>query len=198
MPAIAKAKFDIARWLADLLPTGEINCAEVGVKQGHLASCWLTACPRMMLYLIDRWQPAPPESDYARSRDPAALATAEMHASWKRETLIRMDQFAGDRFVIMHNYSLIAADALSHEHVKFDAVFLDADHSYAGRTADLGAWAPLVKPGGLVAGGLWHSSYGGFGGRDALHHHLPNENLSPADVIRGPHETWAFVRVGNV
>lgn len=197
MDNIANAKHEIARWLAELLPTGEISCAEVGVKQGHLASCWLTACPMMRLYLIDRWKPADPECDYARIGDPAALATAETHDAWKRETLMRMDPFAGDRFAILHNESSPAAAALLHEHVELDAVFLYADHSYSGRLADLRAWSPLVKPGGLVAGGLWHSSYGGFCGRNALHHHLPREQLQASDVIRGPAETWAFVRAGN-
>jgi hypothetical protein len=33
-----------------------------------------------------------------------------------------------------------------------DFVFIDADHSYEGCSADIAAWAPKVKPGGLVGG----------------------------------------------
>ena len=33
-----------------------------------------------------------------------------------------------------------------------DFVYIDADHSEASVTADLEAWAPLVRPGGILAG----------------------------------------------
>lgn len=33
-----------------------------------------------------------------------------------------------------------------------DFVFIDADHSEAGMRADLAAWAPKIKPGGILAG----------------------------------------------
>lgn len=33
-----------------------------------------------------------------------------------------------------------------------DFLYVDADHSYHGCSADLEAWVPLVKPGGLIAG----------------------------------------------
>lgn len=34
----------------------------------------------------------------------------------------------------------------------FDAVFIDADHSYSAVTADIKAWLPKVKKGGILAG----------------------------------------------
>ncbi len=194
MTEIDPWKFAIARWLKGMLPDGVFCAAEVGVKQGHLARCWLIECELAMLYLVDRWAPADSASDYARSGDPAANATAEQHDAWRLETLERIDQFGTHRTVVMQMDSIDAASRLAGELVQFDAVFLDADHSYPGRLADLQAWAPLVKPGGLVAGGLFHSSYGGHCGRDALHHYLPSEGLGPPDVLFGPSATWAFRR----
>jgi hypothetical protein len=34
----------------------------------------------------------------------------------------------------------------------FDSVFIDACHEYAETLADIQAWLPLVRPGGLIAG----------------------------------------------
>ena len=193
MDHIASVKTEIAAWLAGLLPaSGDLLCAEVGVKQGHLATRWLEACPGLTLYLVDRWKPAPLDSDYAKIGDPAANADALQHRAWRVETLSRMTAFNARRSIIMHTESTKAAAALAFDDIAIDAVFLDGDHSYAGRLADLQAWGPLVKFGGLVAGGLLHSSFGGWGARDALHHHLACLRRSPTDVITGPASTWAY------
>ncbi len=193
MDRIASVKTDIAVWLADLLPvSGELLCAEVGVKQGHLAARWLEACPGLTLYLVDRWNPAPLESDYAKLGDPAANADVDQHQSWYGETLSRMSGFAASRSIIMHTESAKAAAALAFDGIELDAVFLDGDHSYAGRLLDMQSWGPLVKCGGLVAGGLLWSSFGGWGARDALHHHLACLKRQPTDVIIGPAATWAY------
>lgn len=193
MDRIAAVKTEIAAWLAGLLPaSGELLCAEVGVKQGHLATRWLEACPGLTLYLVDRWKPAPLESEYAKIGDPAANADAARHGAWYAEALSRMSGFDFRRSIIMHTESVKAAAALSFDDIELDAVFLDADHSYAGRLADLQVWGPMVKVGGLVAGGLLHSSFGGWGARDALHHHLEILKRQPTDVITGPASTWAY------
>lgn len=42
-----------------------------------------------------------------------------------------------------------------------DLVFLDADHSYKGVKADLAAWRPKVKPGGILAGHDLSDNYPG-------------------------------------
>lgn len=193
MDRIAAVKTEIAAWLADLLPSsGTIVAAEVGVKQGHLATRWLERCPNLSLYLVDRWKPAPPESDYAKIGDPAANADEQQHSAWYAEALSRMWSFSASRTIVMRSESCAAAAALEFESVELDCVFLDADHSYAGRLADLQSWWPLVKMGGLIAGGLLHSSFGGWGARDALHHHLATLKRQHTDVITGPASTWAY------
>lgn len=191
MDRTASVKTEIAAWLSGLLPaSGELVCAEVGVKQGHLATRWLEACPALTLYLVDRWKPAPPESDYAKIGDPAANADVDQHQDWYHETVLRIGEFPTRRATIINDES--AAAALAFEDGALDAVFLDGDHSYAGRLSDLQSWGPLVKVGGLVAGGLLYSSFGGWGARDALHHHLACLKRPPTDVITGPASTWAY------
>ncbi len=198
MDRISAVKAQIAAWLADLLPaSGAIVAAEVGVKQGHLATRWLEHCQNLTLYLVDRWRPADPDSKYAKIGDPAANADQRQHLAWFDETLSRMRAFPIGRTIIKRGESSAMAAALQFDNVELDCVFLDADHSYEGRLHDLQSWGPLVKPGGLVAGGLLHSSFGGWGARDALHHHLATLKRQPTDVMTGPASTWAYRQGGG-
>lgn len=191
MNKIPPVKRKISAWLAELAP-GATLAAEVGVKQAHLATCWMEALDDLVLYLVDRWEPADPASSYAKIGDPAAIADKDTHLAWMGEALARLGKFEHHRVIVMHGESSKAAAALAFEGVELDAVFLDGDHSYAGRLADLQAWGPLVKPGGLVAGGLLRSSYGGCGARDALHDHLATLGGTPENIITGPAATWAY------
>lgn len=47
--------------------------------------------------------------------------------------------------------SLAAAQALAARRGTIDLVFIDGDHAYAACKADIEAWAPFVKPGGVIA-----------------------------------------------
>ncbi len=47
--------------------------------------------------------------------------------------------------------SLAAAQALAARRGSIDLVFIDGDHAYAACKADIEAWAPFVKPGGVIA-----------------------------------------------
>jgi predicted O-methyltransferase YrrM len=48
--------------------------------------------------------------------------------------------------------SLIAAAQFREAGRTFDAAFIDADHRYGAVKADILAWRPLVRPGGIIAG----------------------------------------------
>jgi predicted O-methyltransferase YrrM len=51
---------------------------------------------------------------------------------------------------VMRGPSAIMAQ--SFENVSLDLVFIDADHGYESMRADLAAWTPKVRPGGVIAG----------------------------------------------
>jgi predicted O-methyltransferase YrrM len=63
---------------------------------------------------------------------------------------------------------------------RFDLLFIDADHSYEGCTADLENWFPLLSPGGHV---ILHDSYYGQPVMDAVNDFfltVPNSPVIPA------------------
>lgn len=41
----------------------------------------------------------------------------------------------------------------------FDFIFIDADHEYESVLADLNAWFPKLKPGGVIAGHDWSNEF---------------------------------------
>ena len=47
--------------------------------------------------------------------------------------------------------SLAAAEALAARRGTIDFIFIDGDHAYAACQADIAAWAPFVKRGGVIA-----------------------------------------------
>lgn len=204
LASIPAEKYAIATWLRVLLvdacePGTAIRGAEVGVKRGELASLLLRD-ERICLWLVDRWAPAPPDSEYRQIGDPAANASVVEHDDWHAEARERL-AFAGGRAMLWHGESSQAADVLAgliahHDPLqpaRLDFVYLDGDHSFSGRLEDLCNWYPLVRPGGVVAGGLLHSSFGGDCGRRALHEFLEKNQLAPA-LRMGPAQTWAFAK----
>jgi hypothetical protein len=61
---------------------------------------------------------------------------------------------------------------------RFDAVFIDADHSYQAVRADILAWRPLIKPGGVLCG----HDYDNASVRRAVDELLPGVDLRKGNV----------------
>lgn len=47
--------------------------------------------------------------------------------------------------------SVAAARAMASRHGSIDLIFIDGDHSYEACKADIAAWAPFARPGGVMA-----------------------------------------------
>lgn len=121
---------------------------EVGTLYGHFASHIRANWKGQMLYCVDRWKfiegyddsaNMPQEEqdkihDEAKERVEAAVASVKLPAC-----LVRSD-------------SVEAAKHFASLGFRFDFVYIDADHSYEGVKADLEAYWPLVKSGGIFAG----------------------------------------------
>jgi hypothetical protein len=69
--------------------------------------------------------------------------------AWAERTYLNVD--------IIVNFSVEAAKQF--EDGYFDFVYIDADHTYDGITADLEAWYPKVRKGGMIAGHDYHNDF---------------------------------------
>ncbi len=192
--ALIDVKTSIAEWLLKLarLVTDDdvLIGAEIGVKQGLLSRELLAHDDALTLWMVDHWQPSKPDCDYVASGDPAANADAGEIAGWQTAAEELTAPFVNRRRIVVSD-SVKAARSVAAG--TFDFVFLDADHSFVARLADLRAWFPLVRPGGLVAGGLWTSAFGGDSCARAVCAFIDERKLV-ADILHGPAKTWAFFK----
>ncbi len=114
---------------------------EVGVLFGEYSECLLATWPGT-LYMIDPWEQQPAKVykdgcnaiDFEEAIDRAAK---------------RVERF-GERAKLMKNYSLEVAPLFRDGQLDF--VFIDGNHRFENVEADLVAWYPKIKVGGVIAG----------------------------------------------
>ena len=156
----------LAAWLKDALGEGPIEGVEVGVLSGVTSAQLLRYRPRLVLWMVDRWAPPDADSPYAASGDDLAGRPPEDFARWRREAEANTAFAAHRRHIVVAESVEAAAQFLD---ASLDFVFLDADHSREGVAADLEAWWPKIRPGGLVAGHDWENpDFPGFGVEEAV------------------------------
>lgn len=162
--------------------------AEIGVFAGDTSCRLLAAHPGLTLHMVDSW-----EGDGAAysgdSGDWHATLSRDQQASYMRRAKAAV-KFAKDRARIMQARS---ADAAAHiADRSLDFVFIDADHSYDGCMADIKAWAPKLKPGGLMSGHDYeNTAFPKFGVAAAVNEWAASIG---ATVETGDNFTW-FIRL---
>lgn len=116
--------------------------AELGLWQGRTMNALLAGFPKLTMVGVDLWEPQPgnpgPEG-YERWPHHQHERTCRLHAARH-----------GDRAIIIKDYTTKAATKVADESLDF--VFIDADHSEEGCTADIEAWLPKIKPTGWILG----------------------------------------------
>ena len=115
--------------------------AEIGVAFGGHSEAILQNAGVTKLYAVDSYKHRP-EYD-----DPMNLPQPVFDRLFER-TGHRLSPF-GDRVAQIRLDSVEAARQISET---LDFVYIDGDHSYEGIRADLEAWFPRVRPGGIIAG----------------------------------------------
>lgn len=139
MLTIMNTRLELPQFLIDRGLTGE--GAEIGVLFGEFSRHILSNWPGT-LYMIDPWeqQPADRYLDGCNSVDMnKALAKA----------VAAVAEF-GARAVILREYSVPAAQHFRDRQLSW--AYLDGNHSFDVITADLNAYWPKIRSGGILAG----------------------------------------------
>jgi hypothetical protein len=140
--------------------------AEIGVQRGGFSQRILSRWPGKRLFLIDLWA----QQEEGAYVDIANVENDQQELNY-RLTLQRVMPFRNrTEIVLIRDYSTNAAARIQdHE---LDWAYLDGDHSYAGVVADINAYWPKVKPGGILAGHDYfangHYRIGAFGVMQAV------------------------------
>lgn len=83
--------------------------------------------------------------------------------------------------------SLNASILLKRKKVRADVIHIDAAHDYASVAADLAAWWPLLKKGGVLIGDDYRTDGGWLGVRQAFDEFAAAQGLS---LQHQPHKCW--------
>jgi len=145
------------QYLQDLIKTEQCKIvAEIGVYRGKLTRKILNAAPMIKSYwAVDSWK-------YYEELEVDNQGRWKKE-EWQKESWDRLHKKTC-RFYpyypalrILRMSSLKAAKIFYWAYYKFDLVFIDADHLYENVKADIEAWYPLVKEGGILCGHDYNS-----------------------------------------
>ena len=162
--------------------------AEIGVFSGALSRLLLSRSG-VFLYMVDSWLSEDRQSEERReSIDYHAHLTAREQQYYYFAARVNTE-FAENRRKVLMMDSLEAARHIADRSLDF--VFIDADHSYEGCKADIEAWLPKVKLGGLLGGHDYENTeFPKFEVARAVNEAVENRGWQ---LDRGENFTW-FVR----
>jgi len=118
---------------------GYTTGAEVGVYRGDYAEQLCQGVPGLRLICVDRWAP------YISGKSRKVIFRSAVAAHE-----IAQARLAPYACTLLHMESVEAAKTVPQRSLDF--VYLDADHWLPAVIADLQAWLPKVRPGGVIAG----------------------------------------------
>ncbi|MBW3538758.1 MAG: class I SAM-dependent methyltransferase [Planctomycetes bacterium] len=138
----------VSQW-GDVLSRPLVAC-EIGSWVGHSAvALWQGMRHRGRLHCVDHW--------FGTPHDRTGKMVAK-YGSDRLEKLFAQNTRHIEPPPVVHRTSSLAAALEFRE--TLDVLFIDADHSYVGCSADIRAWRPHVRKGGLICG----HDYGTFPG----------------------------------
>lgn len=117
--------------------------AELGVSTGRFTMFLCALIPGMKMVAVDLWAPQPENTGAEKYTD------WDHEGSYRKFSEICRSELPG-RVQIIRDTTLNAAKLIADEALDF--VFVDADHSYEACKADIEAWTPKIRPGGMICG----------------------------------------------
>lgn len=136
----------VGRWVRE---RGYRIGAEVGVQTGVMFLHLLRSCHGLALYGVDVFEALPVDA-VGEDHSSFDLPGAEERLRAICEGRLPSDPpLVGTGFVVK-GFSVDAARGF--EDGSLDFVFIDADHREASVRADIAAWRPKVRPGGVLSG----------------------------------------------
>merc|ERR1719174_1988363 len=118
------------------------SAAEIGVHTGEFAQKNLRHW-KGLYYMIDTWRH---RADDGNDKN---WENQTKHDAHKREAILST-RFAGGRARPIKGYSMAVSKRFADN--SLDWVYIDAGHTYEAVMADLNAWYPKVRLGGLISG----------------------------------------------
>ena len=120
----------------------DIVAAEIGVFEGENARFMLTFAKKLKLYLID---------DYSNlvSWTGGPIVSPNAAKQIKDTAELNLNCYNGSKEFVYKSSLLASRDFTD---LFFDYVYIDADHEYEAVKADICAWYPKVKKGGILGG----------------------------------------------
>ena len=121
--------------------------AELGVLRGDTLLYLLRTCPQLYMVAVDLWAPQP-EQDARRAEGGRSYAGHDLEGYYN--ALRAAVERYGFRAQLCRMTTVEAATLVVDGSLDF--VFIDADHTEEGVSADIAMWRPKVKPGGWLMG----------------------------------------------
>ena len=119
--------------------------AELGVFTGRFTQYLCTVIPDCTMIAVDLWKEQPDNTG----------AGSETYVGYDHELALKNFTFICNTF-FPTRVAIVRMDTVeAAQHVpdgNLDFVFIDANHSYEGALADINAWTPKVRKGGLISG----------------------------------------------
>ncbi|MER3522543.1 MAG: hypothetical protein C4326_00385 [Ignavibacteria bacterium] len=162
------------------------NGAEIGVQAGAFSAVQRRSWQGKRLHLIGRWRHAEDYHDIANVSQP------------QQDRLYRsvIEKFSGDRIVTIYRLDSVEAASQFPDNF-FDWIYLDADHSYNECTADLHAWYPKLRAGGVFAGHAFVDGVveaGEFGVKSGVEEFIKPLHIELFFTQESEWKSWYFVK----
>lgn len=142
-------RIHLGQWLTQLGLCGD--GVEVGTHKGEFAEHILKTWSGRKLFCVDCWSEVAPDNRLFNEQP-----TDKAQERYYQEAVARLAPY-GNRVEIIRAFSLIAAPRFA-EH-SLDFVYIDAAHDFNSTMADLLAWWPAIRVGGVMCGDDFIADY---------------------------------------